>query len=254
MIAQIGPYHADVNWNGAGGAIRGPFKLKATKSPASVTYPILWAHDADRERTIVFLADHEGQVRPGKGKQEKERILEKVNDVAASASHLHFNQNFQFNSQSTAMQFTERRTIGGRAWLSLRFADRQMEAAVALWGNTTIGLLLHWWQANKQQRGRGNIGKVALERFVCLDPVRLSPDQLAASERLLDQFSDVPLRPLNEINEDENRSRLDQAFLIEILGLPATLADKGGALELLRAKLAQEPSIHGRKKGKSATS
>jgi len=253
MIAQIGPYHADINWNGSGGAIRGPFKLKATTSPDSVTYPILWAHDADRERTIAFPADHEGLVRPGKGKEEKERILEKVNDVSASASHVHFNQNFQFNSQSTAVQFTPRRTIGGRAWLSLRFPDRQMEAAVALWGNTSVGLLLHWWQANKQQRGRGNIGKVALERFVCLDPVQLSAEQLHASAELLDQFSDLPLKPLNEINEDENRTKLDRAFLIDILGLPATLADKGGALELLRAKLAHEPSIHGRKKGKSAS-
>ena len=128
-----------------------------------------------------------------------------------------------------------------------------MEAAVALWGNTSVGLLLHWWQANKQQRGRGNIGKVALERFVCLDPVQLSAEQLHASAELLDQFSDLPLKPLNEINEDENRTKLDRAFLIDILGLPATLADKGGALELLRAKLAHEPSIHGRKKGKSAS-
>lgn len=51
-----------------------------------------------------------------------------------------------------------------------QFKDRYsiMEAAVALWGNTTLGLLLHWWQANKQQAGRGNIGKTALANFVCL--------------------------------------------------------------------------------------
>ena len=127
-----------------------------------------------------------------------------------------------------------------------------MEAAIALWGNTSVGLLLHWWQANKQQPGRGNIGKVGLERFVCLDPVQLSPEQLQASGKLLGQFSDVPLKPFNEINEDENRAKLDRAFLIDILGLPEILCDKGGALELLRAKLAREPSIHGRKKGKSA--
>ena len=94
---------------------------------------------------------------------------------------------------------------------------------------------------------------MALERFVCLDPVQLSGEQLGASAKLLDQFSNVSLKPLNEIDEDENRARLDRAFLIDVLGLPASLADKGGALELLRAKLASEPSIHGRKKGKSST-
>lgn len=254
MIAQIGPYHADINWSGSGGALRGPFKLKKTMSPDSVTYPILWAHDADRERSIVFPADNEGVVRPGKGKDEKNRILEKVNDVVASASHLHFNQNFQFNSQSTAMQFTSRRTVGGRAWLSLRFSDGEMEAAVALWGNTSLGLLLHWWQANKQQAGRGNIGKTALERFICLDPTSLTKDQRKQAADLLKSFAQVPLKPLNEIDDDENRASLDQAFLIDVLGLPAELAEPGGALELLRAKLACEPSIHGGKKSKSGTS
>jgi hypothetical protein len=105
MIAQIGPYHADINWNGSGGSLRGPFKLKPTSSPESVTYPILWAHEADRERAITFAADHEGITRPTKDPKQKDRILEKVNDIVASASHLHFNQNFRFNSQSTAMQF-----------------------------------------------------------------------------------------------------------------------------------------------------
>ena len=251
MIAWIGPYHADINWNGAGGAIRGPFKLKTTKKPESVTYPILWSHDAERERGLVFEADNEGQMRPGKGKEEKERILEKVNAVQASASHLHFNINFQFNSQSTAMQYSKRRTIGGRAWLSLRFPDPGMEAAVALWGNTSLGLLLHWWQSNKQQRGRGNIGKTALERFVCLDPAALNDEQLEESSKLLDEFALRPLQPINEIHLDNARAELDRRFLVDVLGMPAELAEPGGALGLLRAKLAAEPSIHGRKKAKS---
>ncbi len=117
-----------------------------------------------------------------------------------------------------------------------------------MWGNTSLGLLLHWWQANKQQSGRGNIGKQALAKFVCLDPVQLSSDQLSASRKLLDQFADLPLRPINEIVEDDNRAKLDRVFLVDILGLPEKLAEQGGSLELLRAKLAREPSIHGNKK------
>lgn len=251
MIALIGPYHADINWNGSGGAIRGPFKLQPTEAPDSVTYPILWTHDAERERSIGFDADNEGVVRPGKNREEDARILEKVNAVQASASHLHFNQNFQFNSQSTAMQYTPRRTIGGRAWMTIRFPEPAMEAAVALWGNTSLGLLLHWWQANKQQSGRGNIGKSALAGFVCLDPIQLSEEQQAASAELLAQRSAVPMLPFNEIVVDKARAELDRKFLGEILGLPDELFGDGGALDLLRQKLASEPSIHGGKKGKS---
>lgn len=231
-----------------GGALRGPFKLKPTKSAQKVTYPILWAHDADRERTICFEADNEGIARLGTTVDEKSRILEKVNAVFATASHLHFNQNFQFNSQSTAMQYTKRRTIGGRAWMTLRFPDEAMEAAVALWGNTTLGLLLHWWQANKQQAGRGNIGKTALAHFVCLDPAQLSQAQLAASAELLKALGKSTLRPINEIDIDEARADLDRAFLGDVLSLPPLLFADDGPLALLRRKLAAEPSVSGSKK------
>jgi hypothetical protein len=251
MVALIGPYRADINWNGSGGKIRGPFKVQPTQSPASVTYPILWAHDADRERAICFEADNEGKVRPGKNPAEKVIILDKVNAVQATASHLHFNRDFRFNSQSTAMQYTVRRTIGGRAWMTVRFPEPAMEAAVALWGNTSLGLLLHWWQANKQQSGRGSVGKEALARFTCLDPLRLSREQLEASAALLGRRAAVTMLPFNEIVGDEARKELDREFLGEVLGLPNELFAPGGSLDLLRQKLAAEPSIHGRKKGKS---
>lgn len=252
MIAHVGPYHADINWNGSGGAIRGPFELQLTQSPASVTYPVLWAHDADRERAICFEADNQGIVRPGKDQDETDRILEKVNSVLASASHVHFNQNFQFNSQSTAMQYTNRRTIGGRAWMTVRFPEPAMEAAVALWGNTSLGLLLHWWQANKQQAGRGNIGKSALASFVCLDPIQLTKKQQGDAAKLLAKRAAISMLPFNEIIADEARADLDREFLGEILGLPDELFVVGGPLDLLRQKLAAEPSIHGNKKGKSS--
>lgn len=247
MLAFIGPYHADINWNGTGGAIRGPFGLKPTDTPASVTYPILWTHDAARERSLCFEADNEGIVRPGKDAPENDRILDKVSAVAASASHLHFNQNFQFNSQSTAMQYTKRRTIGGRAWMTLRFADPDMETAVVLWGNSSLGLLLHWWQANKQQAGRGNIGKQALANFICLDPTKLTKAQIKESAKLLEKRADTPMRPFNEIDLDDARAELDREFLHGILGLPEELFSKGGVFELLRRKLSTEPSIAGSK-------
>ena len=94
-----------------------------------------------------------------------------------------------------------------------------------------------------------NIGKQALAKFVCLDPLQLSQEQLSASRKLLDRFATIPLKPLNEIEFDENRAELDRAFLIDVLGFPEGLAKPGGPLDLLRAKLADEPSIHGSKKG-----
>jgi hypothetical protein len=172
---------------------------------------------------------------------------QKVSNVWETASHCHFNQNFQFNSQATGMQFTARRTIGGRAWLSIKLASVKQEKTLVLWGNTSLGLLLHWWHANKQQRGRGNVGKEALQSLPVLNIMALSSKQLEAAVKLFDAMSGKELLPFHEIDHDPVRLELDERFAREVLGLPKSFYAVGGPLELLRMKLAQEPSIRGSK-------
>lgn len=55
------------------------------------------------------------------------------------------------------------------------------------------------------------------------------------------------LLPLHEIDKDPVRKELDERFGREVLGLPESILQLGGALEVLRMKLAQEPSIRGNK-------
>jgi len=159
-IGEVGPYHADINGRTQSGGIRGPFDIIDHQSNNTPTYPVLWAHDADRERTIAFEAESEGIPRKGVDSDEQDLIDRKIDAIWSAASHAHFNRDFRFNSQSTAMQFTKRKTIGGRAWLSISLSSQRHERALALWANTTPGLLLYWWLANKQQAGRGSIGKI----------------------------------------------------------------------------------------------
>jgi hypothetical protein len=40
------------------------------------------------------------------------------------------------------MQFTPRKSIGGRAWLSISLETAEREKALVLWANTSLGLLL----------------------------------------------------------------------------------------------------------------
>ena len=54
--------------------------------------------------------------------------------------------------------------------------------------------------------------------------------------------------PFDQIDEDPARAELDRRLLVEVLGLPEELCEPGGAMELLRRKLAAEPQIHGGKK------
>ena len=246
-IGEIGPYHMDINGKTSTGGIRGPFTIVKIKPKSAPTYPVLWSHDAKREKTLLFKPDREGLPLKGTTSAEQTMVEKKVASVWATASHCHFNRDFRFNSQPMAMQFTPQRAIGGRAWLSIRLSTEKHEKALVLWGNSTIGLLLHWWHSNKQQSGRGSVGKSSLQGLSVLNVTALPHKKLAAAAKLFDDMNKKPFLPLHEIDKDPVRQELDEKFALDVLGLPKSVFGSGGALELLRRKLAQEPSIRGHK-------
>lgn len=246
-IGKIGPYHADINGDTATGGIRGPFEVSPVKPGSVPTFPVLWSHEALRERTMSFDSDREGTPKQGRTSQEQASVAQKVTDVWKTASHCHFNRDFRFNSQSTAMQFTPRKTIGGRAWSSIQLASDAQEKALVLWANTSLGLLLYWWHANRQQDGRGSIGILALETLPVLNITALNKKQLAEAAKLFDVMKKKDLLPFNEIGSDATRKELDEKFVRKVLGLNGLILDAGGPFDLLRMKLSKEPSICGQK-------
>jgi len=246
-IGKIGPYHADINSDTSTGEIRGPFVISPVRPNSAPTYPVLWSHNARSERTISFDAECEGTPRRGSTREERAIIEHKVASVWDTASHCHFNRDFRFNSQSTGMQYTPRRSIGGRAWLSISLSSVEQEKALVLWANTSLGLLLHWWYANKQQSGRGSVGKSALQNLPILDVTALRPKQLAKAVKLFDVMSRQELLPLHEIDRDPVRNELDEKFALNVLGLAEPIVEHGGPLEVLRMKLSREPSVRGQK-------
>jgi len=197
---------------------------------------------------MEFEADSEGIVRPGASPAEDVNIGNKVDRIWATASHCHFNADFRLNSQSTAMQFTSRRTIGGTAWPSIDLKDAEREKALTLWGNSSLGLLLHWWHANKQQAGRGRIGVSALASLPILDVPELSKEALAQAVAIFDDMKHKEMRPVNEIAQDAVRAEIDTRLVTEVLSFSPELAAPDGPLALLRQKLALEPSITGSKR------
>jgi len=196
---------------------------------------------------MEFEADSEGVIRQGTDAAEDESVKKKAVKIWATASHCHFNADFRFNSQSTAMQFTSKKTIGGTAWPSIGLANADQEKVLTLWGNSTLGILLHWWHANKQQAGRGRIGVAALASLPILDVTKLSKDALAKAVSIFDEMKDKGLLPVNEIAQDAVRAAIDTRLATEVLGFPPELVAPDGPLALLRQKLALEPSIAGSK-------
>ena len=246
-IGKIGPYHADIDGRQPDGSIRGPFDIERVKSGDVPTYPVIWAHSAENQRTISFAGESQGTRRKSRSKHEQTIIDEKVARVWASASHAHFNRDFRFNSQSTGMQFTPNRTIGGRAWISIQLATVGQEKALVLWANTSLGFLLHWHHANRQQSGRGSIGVLPLKTLPVLDVTTLNRTQLNAAEKLFNAVEKRGLLAAYRLDADLVRRELDERFGTEILGLRRTIFADGGPVDLLRRKLAAEPSVRGDK-------
>ena len=137
----------------------GPFD-KINASPTA-TYPSLWNHNAKKETRIICEPDSQLRARQG--------METKAAQVWTTASRAHVNLELRFNSQPLAVAFTERESIGGRAWPNVIFDDDRFDYAFAVWGNSTLGLLSYWWHSSLQDSGRGVITIRSAETLPTLD-------------------------------------------------------------------------------------
>ena len=231
-ICQIGITDINIVGNGRRTAF-----TRIRPPGAAPTYPMLWNHDAQREKLMVVAPDSEGRVKLGRESRAAE--------IWDTRSHAHHNRDFGFGSQPLAVAFTESQTIGGRSWPNVKFANRAHEIAYTLWGNTTLGLICYWWHSSRQQAGRGIMPITAIRTMPTLDVTRLTPEQLVTAETIFTHMRDSQFLPANEAWHDNTRQELDYRVLIEMLGLPRSIIQP---LDLLRRKWCLEPSVHGGKR------
>ncbi len=226
--------------NGAGG--RGPFDIVGILDGEYPTFPVLWAHhagqnDGVKERRLVVNPDSSGIVRTNCNAEAFDLWRD-------SASRLHFNLNFQINSQSLAACLTERPTIGGEAWPSFLAQEPNWEIPILLWANTTFGLMTFWWTGTRQQQGRSRLTRTQRGKYLSIDPRKLNINQLNKAKEIFKHFKDKVFLPANEAYRDKNRQKLDEAILTDLLCLEPTIFD---GINILREQWCREPSVHGGK-------
>ena len=110
---------------------------------------------------MVCTPDSQLRVRPS--------MENKAATVWATASRAHISREFRFNSQPLSVAITETPTIGGRAWPNVRFNQAGFDLAFAIWGNSTLGLITHWWHSNRQVSGRGAMSIRSADSLLVLD-------------------------------------------------------------------------------------
>ena len=238
-LGRRGVLGRDITGRTKSGKVRGPFDLAApTRTPE---YPILWGHDAGRERQLIVAPDRQGISRSGYRKQAAKLWRD-------GASRLHLNLDFQLNSQSLASCLTEKPSLGGRAWPNF-LTRKKWEIPVVLWANTTLGLISFWWAGTRQHQGRSRMTISRLPQLLCIDASVLTEEQLNLSERIFEDFRERNFLPANEAYRDDIRIALDRAVLGSLLGLEDHILDK---LTILREQWCAESSVHGGKSSKPA--
>ena len=230
QIGSIGPLARDINEAG-----RGPFDTKKGAN-SGTEWPMLWSRDSSEQEQMATSPDTSGTVRKCQS-DAAVKLWEK-------ASHLHINITFRFNSNQTAAAYTEKRTLGGRAWPNLRMGTPEIEKATCVWFNGTLGLISYWIESNRVQSGRGTVSITTLPNIPTLDITKLDANRLQSAVKIYDDLCWKPLLPTNEAWRDPVRQELDRRLLTEVLGLDEGAVEQ---LAILRNQWCREPTVTGTK-------
>ncbi|MYH81225.1 hypothetical protein F4009_08780 [Candidatus Poribacteria bacterium] len=234
-IAEVGASHRDIHEKGD----RGAFDVEKGYTDTDL-YPGLWNVNAPIQRAMVVEPDCHLITRPNRH--------DKAQAILARNGRVHFNVDMRFNANSLGVLFTEKPALGISSLPNVVLKKQVYDYVWTLWGNSTLGLLLHWAHSSKQQPGRGRGSRTALLQMPTLDVRCLSDEALANAESIFHDLKHKRMLPFNEIDHDPVRHELDRLLLTEVLNI--TTEDAHNAVHHLRELLCAEPSIHGGKKSR----
>ena len=220
-LGQVGPDRRDV-WDGF------------ERTDAVTAYPMVEGHDTEHRKRMVAKPDKYlaplAAPRPG-------RKLKPVGQLWPKAGRLLVAERLRLNTARIVAMRSEARVLSN-VWWPVRFEDGSMEKALAIWLNSSLGLLTILAQRTSTEGPWVAMKKADLEDLPILDPRRLAPSQLRGFSTLFDHMSSDEFERLPGMSHCPARKSLDDG-VSEILGLPD--------LAKLRELLASEPVVSNRR-------
>ena len=198
---------------------------------SSITaYPMVAGHNTEQRKSLTASPDEylsplttpKGGQRPGYGQH-----------LWGMAGRLLFSERLWLETTRVAAIWSETRVLSN-VWWPIRTDDVSIEKSLAVWINSSLGLLTILAQRTSTRGGWVAMKKADLEELPVLDPRRLSPSQLQRLSDLFDALSEEEFERLPGMANCPTRRRLDDG-ISEILGLPD--------LATLRDLLASEPVV-----------
>jgi len=197
----------------------------------SVTaYPMVVGHDTEQRRSLVAepdkylvpLSNPRGGQRPGYGQH-----------LWQKAGQLLIAERLRLNTARVAGMVASKPVLSN-VWWPTKTDNSSWDKAVAVFLNSSLGLLALLAIRNTTQGNWVKLKKADLEELPVLDPRRLSSSQLQRLSDLFDVLSEEEFERLPGMAHCPTRKRLDDG-VSEILGLPD--------LSTLRDLLASEPVV-----------
>ena len=204
-------------------------------------FPAIWSLDSSAHQSMSTEPNAWLSPKPGRYHQS----------VWSQSGTLQITRDVRYNAQPVMAVRTGIRTLGVRAWHTLSthghdpLVSARQETALALWCNSTFGLLLHANHSNSAQEGRGQGNKGMLESMTTLDIRKLEAWQLDEAQVIWQKFSNRKFMPFYQCVTDPARVELDELIVKDLLGLGE---DAVASVARLRTLLAVDPSIRGSKK------
>ena len=202
---------------------------------SSVTaYPLVAGHDTERRKSLTCihdaylspLAKPRGGQRPGYGEH-----------LWQQSSRLLVSERLRLDTTRVVAMRSDTRVLSN-VWWPVRVEDEATEKALAIWLNSSPGLLTILAQRTSTEGGWVAMKKADLEELPVLDVRQLSPSQVQAISDLFDEMMEAEFDRLPGMANCQARRALDQG-ISRILGLPD--------LATLRTLLASEPVVSNRR-------
>ena len=202
---------------------------------SSVTaYPLVAGHDTEQRKSLICSPDAylspltkpRGGQRPGYG-----------DHLWQQSSHLLVAERLWLETTRVVAMWSEDRVLSN-VWWPIRVEDHATEKALAVWMNSSLGLLTILAQRTSTRGGWVAMKKADLEELPVLDVRQLSPAQLQGLSDLFDQLADAEFERLPAMAHCPARLALDDG-VSNVLGLPN--------LGKLRDLLASEPVVSNRR-------
>ena len=204
-------------------------------------FPAIWSLDSSVHQSMSSEPNAWLSPKPGRDHQS----------LWSQSGTLHITRDVRYNAQRVMTTRTNLRTLGVSQWHTLTVNEddpivrSKREVALALWCNSSLGLLLNANHSNRSQAGRGRGNKGMLETLLALDVRKLESWQLDEAQSIWRDLGTEEFQSLHQCAVDPVRIQLDERIVKDLLGLGE---DSVASLARLRTLLAVDPSIRGAKK------